>query len=276
MTGRPTPKVSVILSAYNEEKYLTRSVQSILDQTFRDLEVILIDDGSTDSTWEIIKGFQDSRVRPVKLDRSGLMKAVNRGLSMARGEYIARMDADDESLPDRIQKQVEFLDSHPDIAVVGTAYFKHDAMRNERYVRFEPTDDAEIRRSMALYIPICQGSVMVRGCVFEKIGGYDEDIPDAEDLDLWLRAAPYFRFANIPEPLYIYWFDPEHSYFESSLGRLRRTMNKIRLSSRAIRLFELPRYYYLLAGGTLVYNLLPTTLKRLARRLVSNSVEEPL
>jgi glycosyltransferase involved in cell wall biosynthesis len=271
------PRVSVIMPAFNEASYVRRSIDSILAQTFRDFELIVVDDGSTDGTWGIVQGYDDPRIVGVRGERGGVCRAVNRGLEMARGEYLARMDADDESLPERLERQVRFLDAHPSISILGTAYYKWDALHGERYARFHPETDEAIRRSLGLYIPICQGTVMFRREVYETIGGYDPTIPDAEDMDLWLRAAPHFRFANLPEPLYVYWFDPEHSFFEQSMGRLGRTSNRYRLSVRAIRELGLPVHYHLLAAGQFLYGLvLPTGARRLVRRWISSSREEEI
>ena len=270
MQNRNEPRVSVILPAYNEERYIRRSVGSILGQTFADFELILLDDGSTDTTWQVIQEFDDPRIRKEQLSRMGFTKALNHGLRIARGEYIARMDADDESLPKRLERQVAFLDSNATISILGTCYFKNDAMRNERYVRRFPEDDRDIRRAMALYIPLCHGSVMFRKAVVQKIGGYNESIHDAEDLELWLRAAPYFRFANLgPPPVHIYNFDPHNSFFEKSLGRSRRVWETSKLHGRAVRLIQLPPWYYGLLGARMLYYFaLPSGLKRIARKLI--------
>ena len=272
------PEVSVILTAYNEEMLIRRSVNSILGQTFEDFELLLIDDGSTDRTWEIIQDFKDPRIRRKQLDRVGRSRALNWGLNLARGKYVALMDADDESLSERLENQVAFLDSNPTISILGTTYYRYDARRNERYVRSFPSNDREIRHSMALYIPICNGSVMYRKAVVEKVGGYNENIDDLEDLDLWLRAASHFQFANLgPPPLHIYWFDPKHSYFETSHGSYRRVWRGLKLNGRAIRQFQLPAYYYALLGAKLLYYaILPNRLKRIARNLVSGGIELPV
>lgn len=274
---RRSPRVSVILPAFNEEKYLERAVRSILSQTYRDFELIVLDDGSTDRTWEVLQRFRDPRMLKVRLPHVGFRQALNRGFALARGEYIARMDADDESLPTRLEEQVKFLDANPSIHVLGTAVYLNDALRKERSLRIPPLDDREIRRSFALFIPICHGSVMMRREVLEVVGGYREDVVDAEDLDLWLRAAPHFRFGNLEKPLYVYHFDPRHSFFESRLGRLRRVKNKYGLLRRAVRELDLPRYYYVMAAATFVYQfLLPKSLKRLARRAISKGREVEL
>ncbi|OGF55346.1 MAG: hypothetical protein A2Z21_07745 [Candidatus Fraserbacteria bacterium RBG_16_55_9] len=269
--------MSVVLPAFNEEGYIRRSVDSILSQTFPDFELILLDDGSTDDTWKIMQSYQDSRIRMIQLGRVGFTKALNYGLRISRGDYIARMDADDESLPKRLERQVEFLDSQPTVSIVGTTYYRHDGLRNERYVRCFPQHDQDIRRALGLYIPICHGSVMFRKVVIEKVGGYNESLSDLEDLELWLRAAPHFRFANLgPPPLHVYWFDPKHSYFQSMHGSYRRVRQSIRLNGRAIRQLNLPKHYYALLGAkVLYYALLPNRLKRMARRLVAGATESP-
>lgn len=272
---RNQPRVSVILPAYNEAQHIQRSVVSVLGQTFTDFELILLDDGSTDETWKVIGEFDDPRIHKVQLGRMGFTRALNYGLRMARGEYIARMDADDESLPERLERQVAFLDSNPTISILGTCYLKNDAMRAESYVRLHPEDDRDIRRAMALYVPLCHGSVMFRKTVVQKIGGYDETIPDTEDLELWLRAAPYFKFANLrPPPAYVYYFDTQQSFFENSLGRRRRVWNMMKLNVRAVRLFRLAPYYYVLIGVKLLYYfVLTSSLKRIARKLLPGTRE---
>jgi hypothetical protein len=188
------------------------------------------------------------------------------------------MDADDESLPLRFEKQVEFLDHHPEISILGTGYIKNDAMRTEKFTRFFPALDDEIKLSMAYQIPICHGTVMFRKTILETLDGYNEIIPDAEDLELWIRAAAQnYKFANLQIPLHIYWFDPKTSYFEATLGRRKRALNTLKLNAKAIKQMHLPIYYYLYLVAKLVYYfLLPTGLKTIARKLVSKSTEVPL
>lgn len=272
---KDSPRVSVVMPAYNEEKLIRRSVCSILSQSYTDFELIVVDDGSTDNTWQILNEFDDPRIRLARPGRLGFNRALNYGMSMARGEYIARMDADDESLPDRLERQVAFLGINPEISILGAPYLKYDAMRNECLLRVHPQTDQEIRRAMGFYIPICHGAVMFRKIVVDKLGGYNEDVLDQEDLELWLRAAPYFKFANLDlPPAYIYWFDPKKSFFEGSLGRPKRTWISLRLHARAIRELDLPAYNYTMLGAKFLYAfLLPNRLKRFARKLVSGNKE---
>lgn len=272
------PRVSVVLPAYNEERHIRRSVCSILTQTFSNFELILLDDGSSDRTWEIMQEFSDPRIRKEKLGRMGFTKALNHGLRIARGEYIARMDADDESLPERLERQVAFLDSNPDISILGTTYYRYDGIRNERYIRCFPQANQDIRRALALGIPICHGSVMFRSTVIERVGGYNENMVSQSDWELWLRAASYFKFANLgPPPVHIYRFDPRHSFFETSLGRYRRLWISMKLSARAVQVLQMPSYYYAFLGAKLLYYfVLPNRVKRLARSLVPGWNEIPI
>lgn len=270
-----SPRISVVMAAYNEEALIQRAINSLLAQTFGDFELLVIDDGSKDRTVEIVQRYTDDRIRLFTPGRLGFTKALNFGLKNARGELIARLDADDEDLPDRFKSQVEFLDTHPEISILGTAYIKHDAMRHEDFIRHFPEKDCDIKKTMSFQIPICHGSVMFRKQVIDRIGGYNENIPDAEDLELWIRAASAgFMFHNLQVPLHVYWFDSKTSYFEATLGRRKRALNTLKLNARAIKQMHLPVYYYLLLGAKLVYYfLLPTRLKTVARKLVSRSTE---
>lgn len=263
------------MTAYNEEHQIIRSINSILNQTFKDFEFIIIDDGSIDKTVELVRQVEDSRIKLYTPGRLGFTKALNFGIRNSVGQYIARMDADDESLPQRFEKQIEYLDQHPEISILGTAYIKNDSMRVEKYTRYPPESDEEIKLSMAYQIPICHGSVMFRKNFFESIEGYNENIPDEEDLELWIRAAVKgYKFANLQIPLYIYWFDPKTSFFEATLGRRKRAINNIKLSAKAINQMHLPFYYYsILVAKLFYYFLLPTKIKTFARRIISKSKE---
>ena len=200
------PKVTVLMPVYNGEKYLVEAVESILNQTFRDFEFIIINDGSTDSTREILESYHDPRIVLVQQENRGLIPTLNRGLSMARGEYVARQDCDDVSLPQRLEHQVRFLDANPDVALVGTHYFVMTPARVVRTVHRPPCADLHIRWTMLLGSPCAHPSVMFRRKAVQAVGGYDEGFIHAEDYELWSRLARQFKLANIPNPL-IKWMD---------------------------------------------------------------------
>ncbi len=197
------PKVSILMPAYNGERYLRKAVESILGQTFTDFEFIIVDDGSTDKTSLILASFADPRILLLRnRANEGIVASLNRGLAVARGEYLARQDADDISLPKRLEKQVEFLDSHRDVGLLGTAYsvinqqgvpIRHIAVR---------TETRDIQGHLLYENCFCHGAVMCRRSCLEAVGNYRDDLFPAEDYDLWLRISEHFHVANLSDALY--------------------------------------------------------------------------
>lgn len=195
------PKVSVLMSVYNAKRYVGEAVASILSQTFADFEFIVIDDGSTDGTGEILRGFHDKRILLVKNEENiGLTKSLNKGLQLTRGEYIARLDADDVSMPERLEKQVRFLDAHPDVGLVATAvaYVGPDGeelgvQRIRRKDFYQALVDMDFiwEHSAALFRAACM----------KTVGLYREEFEYAQDYDLWLRIAEEFDLMVLNEPL---------------------------------------------------------------------------
>lgn len=196
------PKVNVLLAVRNGAQTIAVALASILSQTFKNFEVIVIDDGSTDGTAQEVTIFQDDRVILKAIPHSGLTKALNQGLRMVRGEYIARMDADDIAIAERFEKQVRFLDEHPKVGVLGTAYdvLLESGERQKPRVPLLRTDE-EIRKALPKFNPFFHGSVMMRREALEKVGGYDENFLLAQDYDLWFRIAKHYQLANLDEAL---------------------------------------------------------------------------
>jgi len=196
------PKVTVLMSVYNGERYLREAVDSVLAQTFTDYEFVIVDDGSTDGTATILDNYADLHiVRLTNEHNIGLTESLNRGLSIAQGMYVARMDADDVSLPERFAKQVQFLDEHPDISVLGTGFQIIDDVGTRGVKVLFPTEPSLVKWQMFFYCPIVHPSVMVRRMVYERLGGYNPDVHHSEDYELWLRAPPETKFANLPDVL---------------------------------------------------------------------------
>jgi glycosyltransferase involved in cell wall biosynthesis len=190
------------MPAYNGERYLDAAVRSILTQSYTDFEYIIIDDGSTDGTNTILNAFKDTRIRLLRNERNlGIVASLNRGIAAATGMYICRMDADDIAAPERLKRQVAFLNDHPDIALVGCSV----GLVNETgaLVGKEsfPTTSEEIRRTIFIRNPFAHGSVVVRSAVLRAVGNYDARFLHNEDYDLWLRLASGHRLANIPDQL---------------------------------------------------------------------------
>ena len=197
-----TPPVSVLMPVSNGELYLREAVESILNQTFSDFEFLIIDDGSTDSTWEILGSYDDPRIHLVQNeDNIGLIRSLNRGLGLARGKYIARMDADDVSLPERLVLQVNFLDAHPEIGVLGCGVWVIDGCGNPSHIRRFPAEHGVIKWHLCFDVPIAHPTVMMRREVVARAGGYRTDMVHAEDYDLWRRLSQVARLSNLPEVL---------------------------------------------------------------------------
>jgi len=201
--GRPL--VSVILSVYNGAPYLKEAIDSILDQTFTDFEFIIVDDGSTDETPKILDEFTDVRI--IRLENTknlGLVRSLNSALDIAKGELIARMDADDISLPERFAKQVAFLEKHSQIGVLGTAISQVDKRGRRISVLVPPIHHEIILWQMLFGCPIFHPTVMMRRKVLTTIGYYDVNFTHIEDIDLWSRLLLNgTRFANLSEALHI-------------------------------------------------------------------------
>jgi glycosyltransferase involved in cell wall biosynthesis len=198
------PIISVVMAVYNSEKYVREAVDSILSQTFRDFEFIIINDGSTDRTQEILESYNDPRVILTHQKHMGLTKSLNKGIALAKGKYIARQDADDISLPARLEKQIEFLELHTDIALLGTAAQIIDIggfyLKTVKY----PTNHSSLRIAINHSNHFWHGSVMFRRQNFLELGGYQEILFTSQDYDLWLRFVEKFKVANLSDPLYKY------------------------------------------------------------------------
>jgi glycosyltransferase involved in cell wall biosynthesis len=190
------------MSAYNAEQYLTRSIESILHQTFADFEFLIIDDGSQDRSKEIIEAFRDPRIRLISRENKGLTASLNEGIQEAKGEYIARQDADDASLPERLEREVAFLDSRPEVGMVGTNYIiiDEEGKRLDQSRVFTHPDDLALAELLSNQFG--HGSVMMRRSVLDQAGPYDPKVGIVEDYDLFCRISRVSKLANLKEPLY--------------------------------------------------------------------------
>jgi glycosyltransferase involved in cell wall biosynthesis len=199
------PKVSIVLPVYNCQDYVSFAIQSMLGQTFTDFELIILNDGSTDNSLEVINQFSnDSRLRVISRENRGLVATLNEGLSLATGQYIARMDADDISIDNRLELQLAFMESHPTIAVLGTGteLINQDGV----FIRniCHPSGE-KLEVDMVLGNFIAHPTVMMRKSVIDEIGGYRKPFEQAEDYDLWLRVLSQgYRIDNLPDVLLKY------------------------------------------------------------------------
>ena len=200
-----SPIISVVMSVYNGDKYLREAIESILNQTFNNFEFIIVNDGSEDGSLDIIKSYNDSRIVVVDQENTGLAIALNNGIQIAKGRYIARMDADDISDINRLEIQYNFLESNPEIGIVGTWITFIDDNGNEIGKKKEPISPNEINNKILTYGCFNHGTVMFRRDVFFKAGKYSDEYPEnppTEDFALWNRILRISSGANIPQYLY--------------------------------------------------------------------------
>lgn len=207
------PAVSVLLPVYNAERYLQSAVSSILEQSFRDFEFIIINDGSTDRSQAILEGFaeRDSRIRLINRSNQGYSRCLNQALEMARGTFLARMDADDESLPDRFEAQLDFLEKRPEVVAVSGQWIRIDPSGNTLSDKmYLPSEhDAIVAELLKGFGVMPHPGVMMRADAVRGVGGYRVDFEPAEDLDLWLRLADMGRLANLNRHILRYRLHPK-------------------------------------------------------------------
>ena len=200
------PKVSVVMSAYNAAAYLEEAIRSILNQTFQEFEFIIINNGSTDETQSILDKYQtlDSRLRVYYHEQQGWAPAANFGCRLARGDYIAMMDADDISCPTRLERQLEYISKHPEIGIVGVWIYKIDENGSVKGTWCPPTNPKMLKWTHFFGVCTAPPSALMRREVLEKVNFYRSDVLHAEDVDFYLRASFVTEFGNVPEVLYKY------------------------------------------------------------------------
>lgn len=198
------PRISVVMSCFNAGKFLAEAIESVLQQTFTDFEFILIDDGSTDDTLDIIKRYalKDSRVVLIEKENTGLTDSLNIGIRASRGKWIARLDADDVALPNRLEEQFSFVKDSSDILLVGSGFIEIDhhgkIVKTHDYPKRHHALSSNLKKSKKFFP---HSSAMFRSDVVKRIGGYNPKIICAEDRDLWLRLAEQGRIACIDKSL---------------------------------------------------------------------------
>jgi len=196
------PKISVVMSVYNAERYLREAIESILNQTFTDFEFIIINDGSTDNSLEIIRSYNDERIKIINQSNMGLAKALNNGIKIAKGKYIARMDADDISMPERLEIQYDFMENHPECVAVGSNAEIIDIDGNYVFTSNQAIEWERIKAQL-LQTPFFHSSTMYRKSAFEKVGGYP-GIYRIEDTVFFNKLAKIGELRNLSNILIKY------------------------------------------------------------------------
>lgn len=222
-----SPKVAVLMCAHNSELFIREAIESILNQTYPDFEFIIVENGSNDKTWEIINSYKDQRIKAFSTEIVQPSFNGNYGLLQTRAEFIARIDSDDIAKPERLERQVRYLEAHPEISVLGTAIevFHNDGKSK---VITLPLTDSEIRRKLPFVFSIGHPAVMFRRSAIIHVGGYASGKCNL-DFDLWLRLFrdENIKFANLSEPLLKYRIHPNQikgarESYAASAGMLLR------------------------------------------------------
>ncbi|MFH0846036.1 MAG: glycosyltransferase family 2 protein [Patescibacteria group bacterium] len=220
------PKITVLMPVYNSEKYLKKSIESILNQTFTDFEFLIINDGSTDNSEKIIKSYNDSRIKLISNEVNlGVIKSLNKGLDQARGEYIARMDADDISFPKRLEIQIKFMKKNPHIGIAGS--WAKIIIGNKKINKYsKPISHPEkIKIALLFRCIIIHPSIITRKNILEKYNlRYNINYEHAEDYGLWSNAVKYFPITNIKKALI------QYRIHDSNTGKIQSAKQKMAIA----------------------------------------------
>ncbi|MGN6545821.1 MAG: glycosyltransferase family 2 protein [Aureliella sp.] len=248
----PDPLVSIVLPVFNAERYLPAALGSMLAQGFTDWEMICIDDGSRDASGPMLDALaeRDSRVRVVHQENAGLVATLNRGIAMAKGALICRMDSDDIAMPERLDRQVAFLREHPEHVAVGGAILKIDADSDPLGIDrlaadHEQIEQALLQRRTGLFHP----TTLIRASALSAIGGYRSEYEWVEDHDLWLRLALRGRLANLPEVVLCYRLHAGSICWQRAATQ-RQRMNQLLTEAHALRGLSVPPELLLAPEGT--------------------------
>ena len=228
------PKISIVTAVYNGETYLEQSISSMLSQTFDGFEFIIVDDGSTDNTLQKLQQIDDPRIRVIHQKNQGQTQALIHGIEQAFGELIARMDADDYSLPDRLMRQVEFMDAHPKVVFCGSRFQElYGGNLYPQRVQFTQTN-SEVKNIISCFNPFAHSAVVFRREAYLKVGGYNKKFIIGMDYDLWVRLMEIGEAYNIDEVLTII---RVHEQSISMRQSRLTTLEGIKIRSRAYSKF---------------------------------------
>jgi glycosyltransferase EpsE len=269
------PKISIVTSVYNGERYFDRVVPSIRAQTLKDFEWIIVDDGSTDKTSQLLAELAsiDDRVKVFTVPRYGRVKAFNYAIAQAQGEYIANQDFDDISYPQRLHLQSELLDGNSNVGLVGCDYTVNDENRNQRFVRSAPKKHEAIISMMAQCVPFANTLVMYRKDVWTQAGGYC-DMDGIEDLQFWIKIAKNgWLFTSVPQSLGEHWIHST-SFWHQSFTYSHRQKTLASMQRQAILDLGLPWWMFVYPLGRHLYCYVPKGWKTFLRRNIIGVKEQ--
>jgi glycosyltransferase involved in cell wall biosynthesis len=264
MSEKSMPKVTAIITVFNGANFIADSVRSLLNQSLTDIEVLVVNDGSTDTTAAVIDSINDVRLRVIHLPRTGRAASLALACEEARGLYIANLDADDISYSERLAKQSVFLDLNSDYAWVGCGEEQEDNRRNEHHQRIYPQTNQDIRLQCAKCIPYCHSGVMFRKSLINSGINYDSNQPYLIDFEFFLRIAQHHKVANLSEVLVKRYVRGE-SYFQSQFKTWRQNLRLARFCFLAIWRFGLPIHYFIYPLARVLYPYMPNKLKKYIR-----------
>jgi len=250
------------MAVFDGAAWIGAAVESALGQTLSDLEVIVVDDGSTDATGDVLASIRDPRLRIERRARAGLTRSLNRALELARAPLLARLDADDLALPERLARQRQFLEAHPEVGLLGTGAREVDPAGREVRIVQPPVDDGAIRRELIRANPFVHSSVIMRRAVLDRVGPYDPSFPVAQDYELWMRLARVTRLANLPELLVVRRLTPGRVTSVRDADRLHA---EARVRWRAVRSGVYPWWCAVFALRPLAARALPRAWRRALR-----------
>ena len=262
-----TPRVSVLMATWNRANMISRTIESVRAQSFENWELIIADDGSTDNTPQIIKGWTDKDARIVYVRsgvNQGISKNYNQGLRLARGEYVAMIDDDDPWCDkNKLQKQIDFLDKNPEYVGCGGGVIVVDSSGRELYRYFKPESDKEIRKYMLFSNPMANSTTVFRRKVGEKIGWYDETMRYSGDRDFWLKMGLKGKLYNFPQYFSYYTMSGENASITKIRPHLKASLMIMRRYKK-----DYPNYYIALVFNWVqyLYSFLPLFIRRLVHR----------
>lgn len=256
------PKISVVIPTYNKAQSLKKAIESVLNQTYQNLEVIVIDDGSTDETKEVVKSFKDPRIIYFWKKNKGPASARNMGIKRAKGKYIAFLDSDDLWLKEKLEKQIDFMERNPETGLLGTGCYEVTDKGKAIGKKIFPRKNKVLQKDLIKYNPFIQSSIMTKREVFDKVGLYDEKFRESEDYELWLRLAEYYKIGNLPVPLVM------KRYYQESLSSAKdkeQLFFVLKAKKKAILSGQYPKWCYFYLLKSWIFMKIPFSLRKIIR-----------
>lgn len=259
---KTSPLVSFLMTVYNGMPYLKSSIESILSQTYKNLELVVVDDGSKDDSLAFLKSINDPRLRLIEGGRLGRGKALNLGLSHCNGKYIAINDSDDISLPNRLNLQVQFMEENPDHVLVGTFSYLFNLDSGEKKLHnTRPLNDYEIKKALTKHQPIQHVTTMIRRDAILKVDGYNEKIKFLFDRDLFVKLGTIGKMANLDIPL-VEVGHHNNRFFYFTFKGFERELLSLKYRIKAIKNYNFPKIWILREIVRSAWTLIPNNIRQ--------------